>query len=192
MGGNIFWPVGDSLSGSCGRGITRVCERGWLPREGLSFWATPTLLTPGGLWLSDRLGLWRLWPQMEASSESLRPPGECMDPLRTELHWGVWQSFLHTVTTIVARIAARQSEIPTTTTMLPPMGATPTRTGGRDGEGAGSTREEWETIVLSILHRGDFFQRWGNVGEKIQNREWKKRETDRYTPPVSRGTVLSP
>lgn len=144
IGGIIFWPVGDNLSSSCDRGITRVCERDWLPTGawGLSFGGTPVPMPPGGPWASDRLGLWRLCPQMEASSESFRPPGECMEPLWTELHWGLWQTFLHTVTTMVARITARQREIPATTTMLPPMGTTLTGTEGWDGEGVGNTGEK--------------------------------------------------
>lgn len=137
--------MGDSLSGSCGSGITTVCERGWLPKKAPSFWAAATPTPPEGLWTSDRLGLCRLCPQMEASSESLRPPGECMELLRTELHWGLWQNFLHTVTTTVAIITARQREIPTTTIMLPPKGATPTDAGERDGEGAGTTGRKRKT-----------------------------------------------
>lgn len=176
--GNIFWPVGDSLSGSCETGITSVC---WLPRTEGSFWATLTPVPPSGPWPSDTLGLWRLWPKINASSESLRPPGECMDPLRTELHWGVLQSFLHTVTMIVARITARQREIPSTTTMLAPRGAIPTGAGGRDGEGAGNTGDRREPIMtlVKFLKRDKGGETW-----------WKK--TDRHSPRESRWTVPSP
>lgn len=87
---------------------------------------------------------------MDASSESLRPPGECMDPVRTELHSGVRQSFLHTVTTTVARITARQREIPTIMTILLPRGEIPMGTGRRDGEGAGNAVDEREPITLKV------------------------------------------
>lgn len=162
IGGSNFWPEGESRSGSCWIGTTRVCVRGSLPRTGASFWVNTTPTPPGGLWLSDKLGLWRLWPHMEASSESLRPPGECMELLRTELHWGVWQNFLHTVTTTVAKITARQRDIPATTTMLPPMGAILTVSAGMDGEGLGKTREEegkrfwcvkWEFLIVYIVRQ---------------------------------------
>lgn len=83
---------------------------------------------------------------MDASSESLRPPGECMDPLWTELHGRVWQNFLHTVTTKVDRITARQREMPSTTTILRPRGVIPAGTEGADGDGAGLTEGEREQI----------------------------------------------
>ena len=152
-GGNTFWPVGESLSGSCEGVITRDCDRGTLPKEALSFWAAPTPMLPCGPWPSVRLGLWRLCPQIEFSSDSLRPPGEAMEPLRTVLHWGVWQNFLQIATTIVQRITVRQREIPTTTTTLLPKVATPTALGERDGEGSGKAVEEVKTIMLECASR---------------------------------------
>lgn len=83
---------------------------------------------------------------MEASSESFRPPGECTDRLCAELHWGVLQNFLHTVTMTVARITARQREIPSTTIMLPPRGAIPTVVVGKDGDDGGNTEDKHAQI----------------------------------------------
>lgn len=81
---------------------------------------------------------------MEASSESLRPPGECIDPRRTELHWGVRQSLRHRVTRMVARMTARHRDIPATTTRLPPRKEEEAGGGGADGEGAGRTGRQRE------------------------------------------------
>lgn len=146
--------MGDSLSGSCEWGTTVACGRGWHPTEGPSFWATPAPVDPGCPWVSDRLGRWRLCPQMEASSDNLRPPGECLDPLWTVLHRGVWQSFLQRVTTTVARITAKHREIPTTTTMLPPMAETPTdaEVGDDVGNTGGGKEESYYAHNASIFH----------------------------------------
>lgn len=77
-----------------------------------------------------------LRPQIEASSEFLRPPGECIDSGRAELHFGVWHNFLHTVIRTVTRMTNRQREIPATTTTFPPrkeytVGGDGTVMGGR-------------------------------------------------------------
>lgn len=145
--------MGDSLSGFWETGITMVCDTGRFSRTGVVSWATLAPVPLSVPWPSDMLGLWRLLPQMDASSESLRPPGECMDPLWTELHWGVWQNFLHTVTTTVDRITARQREMPSTTTVLMPRGVIPTGTGGTDGDGPGLTKGERKQIYWRLEYR---------------------------------------
>lgn len=51
---------------------------------------------------------------------------------------------------IVARITARQREIPSTTTMLAPRGDIPTGAGGRDGEGASNTGVKRKPIMILV------------------------------------------
>ena len=137
-GGTIFCPEGDSLSGSGGRARTRGSDRDWLPSRGVCLWpAEPIPCSPGA---SIRVGLWRLFPKMEASSESLRPPPvECMDPWRTELQGGARHSFLQAVKRRVARMTARQREMPVTTIRFPPRTVAPAGTPGGEGEGAAVT-----------------------------------------------------
>lgn len=183
--------MGDNLSGSWETGSTMVCERCWLSRTGASFLATDTPIPPVGPCPSDRLGLWRLWPQMDASSESLRPPGECMDPLWTELHWGVWQSFLHTATTMVTRITARQMEIPTTTIMLPPKGAIPTCTGGMDGEDVGNPGDARDPIRVQSKRLANSKNRSAKRLKQEKGGDWptqsSSEQTDcSFTMPVHR------
>ena len=73
---------------------------------------------------------------MEASSESLRPPVECVDPWRPELQGGARHSFLQAVKRRVAMMTARQREMPVTTIRLPVRAVVPVGNTGGEGEGA--------------------------------------------------------